>query len=143
MMMSVDFWRRHFKPRLQKVIDAVRANQQEHVYIRYHCDGDLRPIIPDLIDMGVDILNPVQPECMPAEELIAQFKACLAFWGLVGTQTTMPFGTPREIQELVRRCAGWVEQGAAIVVSPTHVLEPEVPWENIHALVRAVRATRL
>mgnify|MGYP001570569252 CR=1 FL=1 len=69
MMMSVDFWRQHLKPRLKKVIDAIRAHQSRDLYIRYHSDGDIRAIIDDLIEIGVDLLNPVQPECMPVDEV--------------------------------------------------------------------------
>jgi len=143
MLMSVDFWRRHLKPRLKRVIDSVRANQRQYIFIRYHSDGDIRPIIPELIELGIDILNPVQPECMPADDIVRQYKDALAFWGLVGTQSTMPFGTPHDVRQQVARCAAWARAGASIIVAPTHVLEPDVPWDNIRAFVDAVRAARL
>lgn len=143
MMMSVDFWREHLRPRLQRVIDSVRAAQQRHVYIRYHSDGDIRPIIDDLAEMGVDILNPVQPECMPVAEVVAQHKHHLAFWGMVGTQTTMPFGSTAEVRAAVEECAHFAREGSVVVVAPTHVLEPDVPWENIRAFVDAVRGAEI
>jgi uroporphyrinogen decarboxylase len=143
MMISVDFWREHLRPRLQRVIDAIRAAQHEKIWIRYHSDGDIRDVVPDLIEVGVDILNPVQPECMPPAEVIPAYQRQLGFWGIVGTQTTMPFGSPDAVRQVVADCAGWARGGAGIVVAPTHVLEPDVPWENIVALVEAVRATRL
>ena len=143
MMMSVDFWREHFKPRLKKVIDSIRAAQNEHVYVRYHSDGDIRPIIDDLIEIGIDILNPIQPECMPVDEVVAKYKKDIAFWGIVGTQTTMPFGTTGDVRTVVADCARLAREGAAVIVSPTHVLEPDVPWENIEALVEAVHGVRL
>ena len=143
MMMSVEFWREHLKPRLKQVIDAIRATQKEHVYVRYHSDGDIRWIVEDLVEIGVDILNPVQPECMPLAEVIPQHDHHLGFWGMIGTQTTMPFGTPADVQAAVAECASYARQGSRIIVAPTHVLEPDVPWENIQALVEAVRQTRL
>ena len=143
MMMSVDFWREHLKPRLKKVIDAVRAAETQHVWVRYHSDGDIRLIIDDLAEIGVDILNPIQPECMPVDEVIAQHKHHLAFWGIIGTQTTMPFGTPDDVRAAVAQCERNAREGAAIIVAPTHVLEPDVPWENIRALVEAVRGVEL
>lgn len=143
MMMSVEFWREHLKPRLKKVIDAIRGAQKKHVYVRYHSDGDVRLILDDLVEIGVDILNPVQPECMPLAEVIPEHKHHLAFWGMVGTQTTMPFGSPADVQAVVDECALYARQGARLIVAPTHVLEPDVPWENIQALVNAVRSTVL
>lgn len=143
MMMSVPFWRRHIRPRLLRVIEAIRSHGLERPWVFYHSDGDIRPIVGDLADMGVDILNPVQPECMPLDELVPRYQDRLAFWGLIGTQTTMPFGTPQTVRAAVEQCAAFVRDGAAVIVAPTHVLEPDVPWENIRALVDAVRATRL
>jgi uroporphyrinogen decarboxylase len=143
MMMSVPFWRQHLKPRLKRVIDALRENQTRPLWVRYHSDGDIRPVIDELVEIGVDILNPVQPECLPPAEVIAAHKHHLKFWGMVGTQTTMPFGMPGEVRAVVAECARFAREGAGIVVAPTHVLEPDVPWENIEALADAVRAARL
>ena len=143
MMMSVDFWREHLKPRLKRVIDSIRAAEKQHVWVRYHSDGDIRPIIDDLVEIGVDILNPVQPECMPVDEVVAKHKHHLGFWGMVGTQTTMPFGSPEDVRSVVAGCARLAREGAAIIVAPTHVLEPDVPWENIETLVEAVRGVAL
>jgi uroporphyrinogen decarboxylase len=135
MMMSVDFWREHLKGRLAKVVRAIRAAQTGPLLIRYHSDGDIRPIIDDLIEIGVDILNPVQPECMPLEEVVHQYGQRLALWGMMGTQTTMPFGTPEDVRRQVKKVADAARGGARMVIAPTHVLEPDVPWENIVAFV--------
>jgi uroporphyrinogen decarboxylase len=64
-------------------------------------------------------------------------RVCL--WGTVGTQTTMPFGSPAEVEEVVRRNIETVGRGGGLVIAPTHLLEPEVPWENIEAFVAAAR----
>ena len=93
----------------------------------------------DLIEIGVDILNPVQPECMDLEAVADQYQARLAFSGMIGTQTTMPFGTPGDVRAAVARCRSLHENGARLIVAPTHVLEPDVPWENITAFVEAAR----
>lgn len=144
MMMAVPWWRRHLKPRLRRVIAAIRgASGKEGPWIAYHSDGDIRAIIPDLIEIGVDILNPLQPECLPVEETVAFYTDRLAFWGMIGTQTTMPFGTPADVRSAVQGVACLAREGARVVVAPTHVLEPDVPWENILALAGEVRGTRL
>ena len=112
LMMSVEFWRQHLKPRLKRVIDAIRGSRQK-TFIRYHSDGDIRPLIADLIEIGVDILNPVQPECMPPGDVIPQFRREIGFWGMVGTQTTMPFGSARDVEAVVAECAAHARSGAA------------------------------
>lgn len=137
MLMSVEMWREHLKPRLARVIRAAK-NANPDLWIFYHSDGDVRDIVPDLIEIGVEILNPVQPECMPLDELFAQFGDRLAFWGMIGTQTTMPFGTPSDVRAAVEHLRDWARRGAKLVVAPTHVLEPDVPWENALALRDAV-----
>lgn len=144
MMMSVDTWRETLKPRLKKVIDAVRAatTRDRPVAVRYHSDGDIRPILDDLIEIGMDILNPVQPECMPVDDVVNSYKDRIGFWGMVGTQTVMPFGTPDEVRQVVADCARRAQEGAAVIVAPTHVLEPDVPDANIQALVDAVHQVR-
>ena len=80
---------------------------------------------------------------MPVRETIERFKDRLAFWGLIGTQTTMPFGTPDEVRAVVKEAYDLAAQGARIVLAPTHVLEPDVPWENIEALVQAAQQPRM
>ena len=68
MMMSVPFWRKHFKPRLQTIVQAAKAVPNPP-YVQYHSDGNITDIVDDLIEIGIDILNPVQPECMPIDEV--------------------------------------------------------------------------
>jgi uroporphyrinogen decarboxylase len=140
LLMSADTWRQHLKPRLKRVIDGIReASGPRKVWVHYHSDGEVTPLIDDLIEAGVDILNPVQPECMDLEGVAARYQDRLAFCGMIGTQTTMPFGSPDDVRAAVERCRRLHENGARVIVAPTHVLEPDVPWENITAFVDAVR----
>jgi uroporphyrinogen decarboxylase len=143
LLMSKETWRQHLKPRLRSVIAAIReASGGRKVWVQYHSDGDVAPLVDDLIEVGVDILNPVQPECMNLEAVAEQYQSRMAFSGMIGTQTTMPFGTSDDVRAAVARCRKLHENGARLIVAPTHVLEPDVPWENITAFVKAVR-TRL
>jgi uroporphyrinogen decarboxylase len=137
MMFSPQMWRQWFKPRWAYVWQvAKRANPE--VQIWYHSDGYIEPIIPDLIEIGLEILNPVQPECMDPVRLKRQYGDRLAFWGCVGTQTTMPFGTPAEVKATVKHLIETVGKGGGLLLAPTHVLEPDVPWENVVAFFEAV-----
>lgn len=143
MMMSIDMWRTHLKPRLKKVIDAIRTAEVDHTWIFYHSDGDIREILDDLIEIGVEIVNPMQPECMPLDEVMDQYRDRLRFWGMIGTQTTMPFGTPDDVRAAVAQCEAQARKGSRLVISPTHMLEPDVPWANVEALVDAVKGVKL
>jgi uroporphyrinogen decarboxylase len=138
MMMSPDTWRDWLKPRLARVIDAAREVKPD-ILIWYHSDGDCRAIVPELIEIGVDILNPVQPECMDPAEMKRLYGDRLSFSGTIGTQTTMPFGTPEEVRREVGLRIETVGRGGGLLLAPTHVLEPDVPWENIVAFVRSAR----
>lgn len=137
MMMSPQVWRRWFKPRLATIIAAAKCVRND-LLVFYHSDGNIECVIPDLIEIGVDILNPVQPECMDPAHLKREYKNDLAFWGTIGTQTTMPHGTPQEVQATVKERIETVGKGGGLLLAPTHVLEPDVPWENVVAFIEAV-----
>ena len=137
MMMSVPMWRRWLKPRLARVIAAAKA-ARPGVLIFYHSDGDATAIVPDLIEIGLDILNPIQSECMDPAALKREFGRDLAFWGTIGTQSTLPFGTPEDVRAEVKLRMETVGVGGGLLLAPTHMIEPEVPWENIVAAVDAV-----
>jgi uroporphyrinogen decarboxylase len=143
MLMSPDFWRTHFKPRLQKVIDAARTASSGELFLMYHSDGNIKPVISELFEMGIDILNPVQPECMDVEEILTRYRDKGAFLGMIGTQSTMPNGHPDEVRAAVAQLRRLAADGIRIVCAPTHVIEPDVPWDNIMALAGAPRNLRI
>lgn len=132
MLMNPVMWRKWLKPGLARVIERA-CHVKPDILIFYHSDGDCSAIVPELIEIGVDILNPVQPECMNPAELKKQYGDRLAFWGTIGTQTTMPFGTPDEVKAVVKERIETVGKGGGLLLAPTHILEPEVPWENVLA----------
>jgi uroporphyrinogen decarboxylase len=140
MLMSPAMWRKWLKPRLAAVIAEARRVRPD-VLIFFHSDGNVLPIIADLIEIGIDILNPVQPECMDPVDLKRRFGDRLAFWGTIGTQSTFPFGTPDDVRREVRSRAATVGLGGGLFLAPTHFVEPEVPFENIVAFVDAVKET--
>jgi uroporphyrinogen decarboxylase len=138
MLISPSLWRRYLKPGLSRLIKVIKDTNSK-VFIYYHSDGDIRKIIPDLIEIGVEILNPVQPECMDPEEIKELYGDKISLWGTIGTQTTMPFGTLEEVKRVVRERVDKLGKNGGLVLAPTHVLEPDVPWENILAFVEAVK----
>jgi len=137
MMFHPSVWREVMKPRWAKVIAAARAIRPD-VHIWYHTDGNAAEILDDLVEIGIDILNPVQPECMDPVALRKRFGGRPAFDGCIGTQTTFPFGTPEDMRRVVTDLADALDAGnGGLMLSPTHVLEPEVPPENVQAFFEA------
>ncbi|MEN6303285.1 MAG: uroporphyrinogen decarboxylase family protein [Armatimonadia bacterium] len=137
LMMSPQMWREWLKPRWKRVWAAAREIKPD-IHIFYHSDGNISEIIPDLIEIGMTILNPVQPECLDPAQMKALYGDQVAFWGCVGTQTTFPFGTPQDMRQTIRHLIQTVGKGGGLLLAPTHVLEPEVPWENIVAFFDAI-----
>ena len=141
MLMSVRMWRTWLKPRLARVIAAAKSARPD-VLVFFHSDGNVTAIVDDLVEIGVDILNPVQPECMDPVALRQRFGRRLALWGTIGTQSTFPFGTPDDVRREVRTRIETVGRDGGLFLAPTHMIEPEVPFANIAAFVEAVLAPR-
>lgn len=138
LMMSPATYRRWLKPRLRRVVDAAKAVNPQ-VIIQYHSCGHVTGLIRDLIEAGVEVLNPVQPESMDFAALHREFGRDLSFNGVIGTQTVMPFGTPAAVREAVHAALRVAGPQGGLLPCPTHLLEPEVPWGNIEAYVQACR----
>lgn len=137
-MMSQELYCRWIKPRLKKLIDSVKKINPE-VLIFYHSCGFIEPMIPHLIEAGVEVLNPIQSECMDFEEIFQKYGDRISFHGTIGTQTVMPHGSTKEVKEAVWRNLDVAGERGGLLVAPTHMLEPEVPFENILAYVEACR----
>lgn len=137
MMFHPDLWRKVMKPRWASVIAAARE-QKPDLHVWYHSDGNVFDILDDLVEIGITILNPVQPECMDPVAVRRRMGKRLAFDGCVGTQTTFPFGTPAQVKRRVRELASALDGlDGGLMLSPTHVLEPEVPPQNVAAFFAA------
>lgn len=142
MLMKLEMWREFLKPRLAATVRAVKRARSD-TFVFYHSDGNVEPVIPDLIEIGIDILNPVQPECMDPAALKRKFGDRLSFWGTVSVQGTMPFGTPEQVRAEVRARIREVARGGGLILAPAHVLGPETPWENIVAFFEAADTVRV
>jgi len=139
MIISPATWREFFKLRMAKVIEFAKKAKPD-IFIFYHSDGYIEPIIPDLIEIGADVLNPVQPDVMDPAGLKEEYGDRLAFWGTVGTQTLWAWGRPKDIEEEVKLRIETVGRGGGFVISPAYDIDlPEIPLENIIAFNRAVK----
>jgi uroporphyrinogen decarboxylase len=138
MMISPHTWRQFFKPRLAGIIEAARAIQPD-LPILFHSDGYFEPIVGDLIEIGVNAINPLQPEHMDPIRLRQQFGPRLALWGTIGRQTTFSFGSPQEIRDEVRLRIQTLGRAGLILCPAYDIDEPDIPWENISAFLSAVQ----
>ena len=128
--------RAHFFPRFKRLADKIHA--QDGIFF-YHSCGAIDPMIPELIDIGVDILNPIQPGIpgMDPESLSAKYGGKLAFCGGLNMQNLMPHGTPAEIQDEVRRYIDCF--GSRYILDYANILHPDIPPQNSLAMYDAPR----
>jgi uroporphyrinogen decarboxylase len=137
-LFSPSFYRRVVRPRQQRVIDTIRKHTGARIW--YHTCGDCSAFVPDFIDMGVDILNPVQisTKGMDPRTLKDRYGKSLVFWGGgIDSQHVLPFASPEEIREDVRRNLETFKPGGGYVFNNVHNIQAGVPPENIVALYDA------
>jgi uroporphyrinogen decarboxylase len=137
MMISPDTWRAFFKPRLAAIVQAARTLKPD-LRILFHSDGYFEPIVSDLIEIGVDAINPLQPEYMDPERIRRNFGTRLALWGTVGRQTTFSFANPEQIREEVRHRIETLGRAGLVLCPAYDVDEPDIPWANVAAFLEAV-----
>jgi uroporphyrinogen decarboxylase len=137
LMMSPRDWRTLVKPHLQRVI---AVGKSRGLPVAYHCCGALRPIIPDLIEIGVNILNPVQSNCpgMDALELKRMYGRDLGFMGGVDTQELLPRASATEVRRTTESLIeGMTADGGGYILAASHTVSPETPDENVFAMYEA------
>jgi uroporphyrinogen decarboxylase len=134
-----EIYRALIKPRHKRMVEAVKAKAD--VKVLYHSCGAVSRLIDDLIDIGVDALNPVQVTAadMEPDSLKQRFGARIAFWGGINTQETLPFGTPEVVRGEVRRVIDILGPGGGFVLNSVHNIQDDVPTENIVAMFDEAR----
>lgn len=141
MIMSPATWRAHLKPRMKRVIDSVRAVAPDMV-IAYHSCGSIRPIIGDLAEIGVDVLNPLQPMArdMDNASIKREFGSALTFMAGIDTQEFLVGALPQEVKDEVRRIVDTMAEGGGFIFAGSHTIQPDVPEANIEALLETLNA---
>jgi uroporphyrinogen decarboxylase len=140
MLMSPKMWRTYLKPRMAELIASLRAINPR-IKIAYHTDGVVYPIIPELIEIGIDILNPIQPMAMDPAKLKNDFGDRLCFWGSMDIQQTLPFGTPEDVKNEVLLRLRTIGRGGGLLIGPTHNLQLDTPLENFWAMINTIQQT--
>ena len=139
LLMSPAVWEDMIRPGEQREYDLIHSFGKD---VWVHSCGKIDKVIPSLVEMGLDVLNPVQPECMDIAKLKADFGGKLAFWGGISTQRVLPFGTPDEVRAEARRVRDMISKGGGYVFAPAQGIQGDVPPENIIALLEVARESR-
>lgn len=138
-MMSMDLYRKMIKPHHRRLFGYIKS--RSNAKIVYHTCGSVVHLIPDLIEMGVDALNPVQVSAkgMDSKTLKREFGKDLSFWGAIDTQRVLPFGSPEDVKAEVKRRIEDLGAGGGYVVCAVHNIQADVSPENICAMYDAAR----
>jgi uroporphyrinogen decarboxylase len=139
LMISPRSFQLHIKPRLCQLITGIKK-AAPHIKVMLHSDGAIVPVLPDLIEIGVDILNPVQVSAKGMGDtafLKREFGSDLVFWGAIDTQSTLSLGTPQDVRDEVQRRIQDLAAGGGYVLASVHNIQGDVPPKNILAMVEA------
>jgi uroporphyrinogen decarboxylase len=137
LMMDPALWRKVLKPRYEKLF---AVGKRLGLPIWFHSCGDITAVLPDLIEIGMDVWETVQLHALPMspEELKRQYGRHLTFFGAVNTQR-LPFKTPNEVADEVRGCIDFLGEGGGYICGPDHHIKPDVPAANVVALFETAR----
>lgn len=140
MLISPKMWRKFLKPRMANFIAELKAINPQ-VKVAYHSDGCIYPIIPDLIEIGLDVLNPIQPASMDPVRLKREYGDRLCFWGSIDEQHTLPFGSPADVSAEVCSRIETLGENGGLILGPTHHVQLDTPMDNFWAMVNTIKET--
>jgi uroporphyrinogen decarboxylase len=133
LLISPGMWKKHIRPRHQKIIDVAKVYDMP---VLYHCDGAIYPLIPQLIDMGIDVLNPIQADAagMDLQNLKNQFGDRLSFHGGIDIIKTLPTGNVQDVQDEVRSRIQILGKDGGYILASSHHIQSDTPIENVLAM---------
>ncbi len=138
MMISPAMWRKYFKPRYAAMFSAFKkANPR--IKLCYHSCGNLQDVVDELIEIGLDVLNPIQPLAMEPGAFKKRFGDRITMYGAMDVQQIMPFGTPEDVRQEVRRLIRDCAKGGGFILSPAHHIQSDTSIENVEAFYAAAR----
>jgi uroporphyrinogen decarboxylase len=136
MLISPAAWRCFVKPRLARIFAT--AKQAGRIVFLHSC-GNVRAVVPDLVELGLDVLHPIQPEALDVVELKREFGGELTFCGGLGTQNLLAHAGPAEVRDEVLRLKQVLGAGGGYILEPGITIQADVPLENMLALIEAAR----
>jgi uroporphyrinogen decarboxylase len=140
MIMDPELWRKIFKPRIKWMFEEFRKVNPD-IKLAWHSCGSIPQIIPDFIEIGLDILNPIQPGAKGMEPgfLKKEYGRDLVFFGGIDIQDLLPYGNPEKIKNEIKKICRILGKGGGYILAPAHNIQPDTPLENILAVFEAVK----
>jgi uroporphyrinogen decarboxylase len=136
LLMSPEMWRRFFKEGWAEMFASIKSRDK---LVALHSCGNITELLPEFIDIGLDIYQTVQPEVYDLRKLKADFGDRLCFWGGVSTQRDLPFDKPETLRRKIDETKAVLGESGGYIAGPTHRLPPDIPFENVRTLVEALR----
>lgn len=137
LIMSPETWRAMIKQGEKVQYDLIKESNK-HVFV--HSCGNICRIMNDMVELGVDVLNPVQPECMNLRELKNNYGDKLTFWGGISTQKTLPYGTPEEVRKETQETIKLMSENGGYITCSSQEIQLDVPYENLKALIETAKS---
>ena len=140
MMISPNMWREIFKPRMKRMFQEFKVHKSG-IKIAYHSCGSIVPIIDDLVEIGLDFLNPIQPAAvgMDLEVFKGKYGKKLGLFGGVDVQSVLPWGTVEDVREEVKKRIKSAAKGGGFIIAPAHNIQPDTSTQNVRAYFDAVK----
>jgi hypothetical protein len=139
LLMAPDIWQDMIRPGEQREYDLIHSYGKD---VWVHSCGCITKLLPSLVEMGLDVLNPVQPECMNIADLKRNYGAKLTFWGGLSTQRTLPYGTPEEVRAEARQVRDLLSAQGGHIFAPAQGIQGDVPLRNIEVVLEVAREPR-
>ena len=136
LIMGPALWREFIKPRIRQMYQAAKARGK---FVFIHCCGKVQQLFPELIECGLDVFNPLQPEVMDVAAIKREFGTRLSFYGGISTQRTLPFGTVQETRDEVRRLIDVLGRDGGYIASPAHAIPADARPENVAAMIEVLQ----
>lgn len=136
LLMGPRLWREFIKPRIKEMYGLVKSKGK---YVFIHSCGKVEEVFPDLIECGLDVFNPFQPEVIDVFEAKARYGSQLCFYGGISTQRTLPFGTVQQVRDEVRRLLEVVGAGGGYIAAPSHDIPAGARPENVAAMIEVLQ----
>jgi len=136
LIMGPELWREFIKPRLQRMYARVKSHGK---YVSIHSCGKVDAVFPDLIECGLDIFNPFQPEVIDVFEAKRIYGDRLTFWGGISTQRLLPYGTPAQVRDEVNRLIAEVGKDGGYIAAPAHAIPGDAKPANVDAMLEVLR----
>jgi len=136
LIMGPGLWREFIKPRIKRMYDAVHKHGK---FVIIHSCGDVKVVLPDLIEVGLNAFNPFQPEVMDCVETKKKYHGQLSFYGGISVQRLLPYGTPDEVRRETKRILETLGKGGGYIAAPSHAIPCDVPAENMAAMIEVLK----